>query len=171
MLNILYIEINHMGITNKAISTKFLNIIITTNHGQTEIVMQYGGLRSSVTCVTTSCSNDSFASPVLCMESINRRIRLVRHQAHVLFPVDFDGDEHVYRVHPINTQFVTDPVMIQAVEEHGCNFGSESLDKDNHVTSCIVILKVVIKVSLLQKGQTDKITKMVSLHFTVFNVL
>jgi len=25
--------------------------------------MQYGGLRSSVTCVTTSCSNDSFASP------------------------------------------------------------------------------------------------------------
>jgi hypothetical protein len=29
-----------MGITNKAISTKFLNII-RTNHGQTEIVMQY----------------------------------------------------------------------------------------------------------------------------------
>jgi hypothetical protein len=45
-----------------AISTKFLNIIIRTNHGQTEIVMQYGGLRSSITCVTTSCSNDSFAS-------------------------------------------------------------------------------------------------------------
>ena len=52
-----------MGITNKAISTKFLNIIIRTNHGQIDIVMQYGGLRSSVTCVTTSCSNDSFASP------------------------------------------------------------------------------------------------------------
>ena len=51
-----------MGITNKAISTKFLNIIIRTNHGQTEIVMLYGSLRSSVTCVTTSCSNDSFAS-------------------------------------------------------------------------------------------------------------
>jgi hypothetical protein len=50
-----------MGITNNAISTKSLNIIIRTNHGQTEIVMQYGGLRSSVTCVTTSCSNDSFA--------------------------------------------------------------------------------------------------------------
>ena len=44
-------------------STTFLNIIIRTNHGQTEIVMEYGGLRSSVTCVTTSCSNDSFASP------------------------------------------------------------------------------------------------------------
>jgi hypothetical protein len=40
-----------------------LNIIIRTNHGQTEIVMQYGSLRSSVTCVTTSCSNDSFVSP------------------------------------------------------------------------------------------------------------
>ena len=51
-----------MGITNKAISTKLLNIIIRTNHGQTEIVMQYGGLRSSVTCVTTSCSKNSFAS-------------------------------------------------------------------------------------------------------------
>jgi hypothetical protein len=52
-----------MDISNKAISTKFLNIIIRTNHEQTEIVMQYGGLRSSVTFVTISCSNDSFASP------------------------------------------------------------------------------------------------------------
>jgi hypothetical protein len=52
-----------MGITNKAISTKFLNIIIRTNHGQTEIVMQYGGVRSSVTCVTTSRSNNSLTSP------------------------------------------------------------------------------------------------------------
>ena len=51
-----------MGITNKAISTKFLNIIIRTNHRQTEIVMQCGGLRSSETCVTTSGSYDSFAS-------------------------------------------------------------------------------------------------------------
>ena len=61
-----------MGITNKAISTKFLNIIIRTNHRQTEIVMEYGCLRSSVTCVTTSCSNECdhvlqqrrFASPM-----------------------------------------------------------------------------------------------------------
>ena len=52
-----------MDITNKAISTTFINIIIRTNHGQTEIVMQYEGLRSSLTCVTTSSSNDSFASP------------------------------------------------------------------------------------------------------------
>jgi len=33
-----------MGITNKAISTKFLNTIIRTNHGQTEVGMQYEGL-------------------------------------------------------------------------------------------------------------------------------
>jgi hypothetical protein len=52
-----------MGIQNKAKSTKKFNIIIRTNHGQTEIVMQYGGLQSSVTCLTTSCNNDSFASP------------------------------------------------------------------------------------------------------------
>jgi hypothetical protein len=51
-----------MGIRNKTISAIFLNIIIRTNYGQTEIVMQYGGLQSSVTCGTTSCSNDSFAS-------------------------------------------------------------------------------------------------------------
>ena len=54
-----------MGITTKAISTTFLNIIIRINHRQTEIIVQYGGLRCSVTCVTTSCSNDSFASPTL----------------------------------------------------------------------------------------------------------
>ena len=52
-----------MVIANKEISTTFLKIIIRTYHGQTEIVMQYGGLRSSVACVTTSCGNDSFASP------------------------------------------------------------------------------------------------------------
>jgi hypothetical protein len=33
-----------MGIANKAISTTFLNIIIRTNHGQTETVMANGGL-------------------------------------------------------------------------------------------------------------------------------
>ena len=52
MLNIFCIEIKkidknrliqiHIGIANKTISTRFLNIIIRTNHGQTVIVMQYG---------------------------------------------------------------------------------------------------------------------------------
>ena len=53
----------------------------------------------------------------------------VHHAAPVVFPVDFDGGEHVYRVHPINVQLVTDSVIIPAKEEHGCDSGSESLDK------------------------------------------
>ena len=53
----------------------------------------------------------------------------VRHAAPVVFPVDFDGGEHVYRVHPINVQLVTDAVIMPAKEENGCDSGSESLDK------------------------------------------
>ena len=53
----------------------------------------------------------------------------VRHTAPVVFPVDFDGGQHVYRVHPINVQLVTDPVIMSAKEEHGCNSGSEYLNK------------------------------------------
>jgi hypothetical protein len=49
-----------MDITSKA---KVLNIIIRTNHGQTEIGMQYGGLRRSLSSVTISCSDNSFAFP------------------------------------------------------------------------------------------------------------
>ena len=41
----------------------------------------------------------------------------------------FDGGEHVYRVHPINVQLVTDPVIMPPQEDHGCDSGSESLDK------------------------------------------
>jgi hypothetical protein len=51
----------------------------------------------------------------------------VHHAALVVFPVDFDGGEHVYRVHPINVQLVTDPVIMPAREEYGCDSGSESL--------------------------------------------
>jgi hypothetical protein len=47
-----------------------------------------------------------------------------------VFPVDFDGGENVYRVHPINVQLVTDPVIMPAKEEHGCDSGSEILDKN-----------------------------------------
>jgi len=46
-----------MGITNKAISTKFLKIIIRTNHGQTEIV------RCDVTC-SLPLQGLSFVLPV-----------------------------------------------------------------------------------------------------------
>jgi hypothetical protein len=50
----------------------------------------------------------------------------VRHAAPVVLLVDFDGGEHVYRVHPIHVKLVADPVK----EEQGCDSGSESLD--NH---------------------------------------
>jgi len=53
----------------------------------------------------------------------------VRHAAPIVFQVDFDGGEHVYRAHPINIQLVTDLVVMSANEEHGCDSGSESLDK------------------------------------------
>ena len=53
----------------------------------------------------------------------------VRHAAPVVFPVDFDGGEHAYRVNPINVQLVKDPVIKPTKEEHGCDFGSERLDK------------------------------------------
>ena len=53
----------------------------------------------------------------------------VRHTAPVVFTVYFDGGQHVYRVHPINVKLVTDPVIMPAKEEHGCDSGSESLDK------------------------------------------
>jgi len=53
----------------------------------------------------------------------------VRHAATEVFLVDFDGGEHVYRVHPINVQLVTDPVIMPAKEEQGCDSGSKGLDK------------------------------------------
>ena len=96
--------------------------------------MQYGGLQSSVTCATTSCSNNSFASLTHRTNQLLDKgfwyvVPLVRHAATVVFPVDFDGGEHVYRVHPINVQLVTDPVIMPPQEDHGCDSGSESLDK------------------------------------------
>ena len=123
-----------MSITNKAISTKFLNIIIITSYGQTKIVILYGGLRSSVTCVTTSCINDSFASPThRNNQSLDKGCCSIRAQlrqaALVVFPLDLGGSEHVYRVHPINVQMVTDPVLMPAKVEHGCDSSAESLDK------------------------------------------
>ena len=53
----------------------------------------------------------------------------VCHAAPVVSPVDVDGGELVYRVHPINAQLVTDPMIMPAKEEHGCDSGSESLNK------------------------------------------
>ena len=62
------------------------------------------------------------------MECCSTRAQ-VCHAAPVVFSVDFDGGEHVYRVHPINVQLVTDPVIMPTKEEHGRDSGSECLDK------------------------------------------
>ena len=78
------------------------------------------------------------ASDLRRIEPINRWIKVVgccstrahvRHAAPVVFPVDFDGDEHGFRVHLISFQLVTDPMIMPAKEEHGCDSGSEGLDK------------------------------------------
>jgi hypothetical protein len=36
---------------------------------------------------------------------------------------------HVNGVHTINVQLVTDPMIMPAKKEHGCDSGSENLDK------------------------------------------
>ena len=77
--------------------------------------MQYRSLRASVTCMTTSCSNDIFASLThRTSQSLEKGLwdvfftrAQVRHAASVVFLVNFDGGEHVFRVHPINVQLVT----------------------------------------------------------------
>jgi hypothetical protein len=53
----------------------------------------------------------------------------MRHAVHVVSPVEFEGGEHAYWIHPTNVQLLTDPVIMSAKEEHGCDSGSESLDK------------------------------------------
>ena len=45
----------------------------------------------------------------------------VCHAAPVVFSVDFTGGEQVYRVHLINVQLLTDPLIMSAKEEHGCD--------------------------------------------------
>jgi hypothetical protein len=58
---------------------------------------------------------------------------------------------------------VTDPVILPAKEEHGCDSVQKVLTNTSHVTSCIVMLKDVIKDSLLQKGQNDRM----NLNYTI----
>ena len=71
------------------------------------------------------------------------------HAAPVVLPVNFDGGKHIYRVNPINGQLVTYPVITKTKVEHGCDSGSEILDKhqprdilhchdERHDQSCVV---------------------------------
>jgi hypothetical protein len=50
----------------------------------------------------------------------------------------------------------TDVILVQKI-----------LTNTSHVTSCIVMLKDVIKVSLLQKGQNDRIKTIVSVYYGI----
>ena len=106
-----------MGITNKAISTKFFNIIIRTNHGQTELVMQYGGLRSSVTCVITSCSNDS---PHLRRITLDKGMRDVVPLVHKYITKVL----WIFRWILTLANRSTNPVIMPVMEEYGCDSGS-----------------------------------------------
>jgi hypothetical protein len=83
----------------------------------------------------------------------------VRYAAHVEFPVDFDSGDCV--------QLVTDPVIMQANEEEGCNSDSESLEKHVPRDICIVMFEDVINVSLLQKGQNNRIKNIVSVFYGI----
>jgi hypothetical protein len=91
----------------------------------------------------------------------------VCHAAPVVFPLDFDDGEHVCRVHPINVQLVTNPVIIPTKEEHGVILVKKVLANTSHVTYCMVMLKDVIKVSLMQKGQNDMIKNIVSVFYSI----
>jgi hypothetical protein len=91
----------------------------------------------------------------------------VRHSVPVVFPVDVDGGEHVYRVHPIYVQLVTDQVIMPAKKNTDVILFQKVLTNTSHVTSCIVMLKDVIKVSLLQKGQNDRINNVVSVFYGI----
>jgi ribosome-binding ATPase YchF (GTP1/OBG family) len=93
----------------------------------------------------------------------------MRHATLAVFAVDFDGGEYVYQVHPLNVQLVTDSVIMPVKEEHGCDSGSENLDKHEprDVTSCIFVLKDVVTLSLFQKGQNDRIKNIVSVSYGI----
>ena len=91
----------------------------------------------------------------------------MRHAAPVVFLVDFDGGENVYRVHPINLQLVRDSVIMPTKEEHGYDSCSKCMTNTSHVTSCIAILKDVIKVSLLQKRQNGRIKNIASVFYDI----
>ena len=91
----------------------------------------------------------------------------VRHTAPVMFPLDVYGGKYVYRVHPINVQLVADPMVMAARKNTDVILVQKVWTNTSHVTSCIVVCKEVIKVSLLQKGQNDKIGNIVSVVYGI----
>ena len=69
-----------------------------------------------------------------------------------------------YRVHP-NVQLVTDPVIMPAKEEHGCDSGSESLDK--HEPRDILHRHVERRVSIMSSLSFVKMRNYVTLELII----
>jgi hypothetical protein len=84
----------------------------------------------------------------------------------VVFPVDFGDGEHVYRVHPIDVQLATDTLIMPAEEEHGCDSGSESLDKHEP--------RDILHCHVERRDQSfavaERAEREYRLYFTAFNV-
>ena len=104
--------------------------------------------------IQCSLNNFELSAIIMTNSSPDQHFRLqngqtrtqVCHAVPVVFSVDVYGSEHVCRVHPINVQLVTDPVIMDVI------LVQKVLTNKSHVTSCIVMLKDVIKASQLQKG-------------------
>jgi hypothetical protein len=79
----------------------------------------------------------------------------VRHSAPVVFPVDVDGGENVYRVHPIYVQLVTDQVIMPAKKEHGCDSVSESLDKRMYKSDRFGGRRVMVWTEIYHDGRKE----------------
>jgi hypothetical protein len=61
----------------------------------------------------------------------------VRHLAYVVFMAEFDGSEHVYRVHCINVQLMTDPVIMPIKENMDVILVQKVLTDTSHLAlSC-----------------------------------
>ena len=124
--------------------------------------MQYGGLQNSVACVITSCSNDNFASPThrtnnRWIKACEMLFRSPTRASRSSCSVSGGCWRWRTRLPSSSHKWVTDPVIMSAKEEHGYYSG----------TSCIVMLKDVVKVSLLQKGQNDRIKNIVSVFYSI----
>jgi hypothetical protein len=65
------------------------------------------------------------------LKIVQGTLNAVKYRDDILDPIVLP-----YRVHPINVQLVSDPVIMPAKEEHGRDSGSECLDK--HEPSAIL---------------------------------
>jgi hypothetical protein len=84
-----------------------------------------------------------------------------------VFPVDIDGGGYGYRVHPIHVQLMAYTVIMPAKEEHGCDSGSESLDKQEprDILHCYVERRD--QSFAVAERQNDRIKNNVSVFYSI----